>query len=208
MGAVSPPAEKIGRSVTDHHADPQYSDVNAVAHPDPPPPRPSLTAIYRDNFRIVWSTLARLGVRRAELEDATQEVFLVVHRRLPDYDPRRPIRPWLLGITYRVATAERRRARHHREELTDDPRKGAVSGNTPEAEVIARRRADRIHRALQTLDPERRAVFVMYEMQGVACTEIAEALGIPVNTAYSRLRVARERFRRAIDALRTEGEVS
>lgn len=194
--------------MTDGACRPQYSDVTAAIRTEPMPPRPSLTAVYRDNFRIVWSTLARLGVRRAELEDAAQEVFLVVHRRLPDYDPRRPIRPWLLGITYRVATAERRRARHRREELTDDPRKGAVAGSTPESEVIARRRADRIHRALDTLDPERRAVFVMYEMQGISCAEIADAVDIPVNTVYSRLRVARERFRRAIDALRAEGEVS
>lgn len=187
---------------------PQYSDVNAAARPEPAPETPSLSAIYRDNFRVVWSTLARLGVRRAELEDAVQEVFLVVHRRLDDYDPRRPIRPWLLGIAYRVATAERRRARHHREELTDDPRKGAIAGSDPEGEVIARRRAERIHRALDTLDDERRAVFVMYEMQAVSGPEIAEALGIPVNTVYSRLRVARERFRRAVEALRAKGEVS
>lgn len=187
---------------------PQYSGVNAAARAEPAPEMPTLAEIYRDNFRIVWSTLARLGVRRAELEDAVQEVFLVVHRRLPDYDPTRPLRPWLLGITYRVATAERRRARHHREQLTDDPRRGAVAGSDPEGEVIARRRAERIHRALDTLDDERRAVFVMCEMEGVSGPEIAEALGVPLNTVYSRLRVARERFRRAIEALRAEGEVS
>jgi len=192
--------------MTEQPATPQYSDVSAAAHVDPPIVRPSLAEVYRGHFRLVWTMLARLGVRTAELEDATQEVFLVVHRRLDDYDPRRPLRPWLLGITYRVATAERRRARHRREQLTDDPQKDAVEHMaTPEAEVIARRRADRIHRALDTLDPDRRAVFVMYEMQGVTSAEIADALGIPLNTVYSRLRVARERFRRALEALRAEG---
>lgn len=191
--------------MTDHPPAPQYSGVTAAARVEAVPPRPPLEEVYRANFRLVWTTLARLGVRRAELEDAAQEVFLVVHRRFADYDPSRPIRPWLLGITYRVATAERRRARHRREELVDDPQRGASHAATPEAEAIARRRAERIHRALDTLDPERRAVFVMYEMEAIGGPEIAEALGIPINTVYSRLRVARERFRRAIEALRTEG---
>lgn len=162
----------------------------------------TLTEIYRAHFRLVWSTLARLGVRSAELEDAVQEVFVVVHRRLGDYDPSRPLRPWLLGITWRVATAERRRARHRREQLGEAVEFAGVDRTTPEGEVIARRRAARIHRALDALDDDRRAVFVMHEMQGIPCPEIAAAMGIPVNTAYSRLRVARQRFRAAFEAQR------
>lgn len=172
-------------------------------------PLPAFADIYRANFRLVWSTLARLGVRRAELEDAVQEVFLVVHRRLDDYDRQRALRPWLLGITYRVATAERRRARHHREELTDEPAKDAINHtHTPEGVAEARERVHRIQRALDTLDPDRRAAFVMYEMEGIDCSEIAEAMGVPVNTVYSRLRVARERFKRAVEAIRAEEEAS
>lgn len=199
---------KSDTPVTESPPTAQYPPVNAAARAEPDdlaPPRPAFVDVYRGHFRLVWSTLARLGVRPAELEDATQEVFVIVHRRLDDYDPARPLRPWLLGITYRVATAERRRARHRREQLCDDHRLDGVDRATPEAEAIARRRAILIHRALDTLDPERRAVFVMHEMEAIGCPEIAEAFGIPLNTVYSRLRVARERFRRAWEALRAEG---
>lgn len=202
---------KIRPPVTEIPATAQYHGVTATARAepeDPAPARPAFAAVYRGNFRLVWTTLARLGVRTAELEDASQEVFMVVHRRLDAYDPTRPLRPWLLGITYRVATAERRRARHRREQLCDDPRRDGIEPSTPEGEVIARRRAVRIHQALDTLDPERRAVFVMHEMEAITCPEIAEALGVPLNTIYSRLRVARERFRRAYEALRTHGGTS
>lgn len=196
---------KIAPPMTESPLDPQYLTVTAAARAEPAPPCPAFSEVYRAHFRLIWTTLARLGVRTAELEDAAQEVFMVVHRRLEDYDPTRPLRPWLLGITYRVATAERRRARHRREHLGDAPRSQGIDRATPEAQIIARCRAERIHQALDALDPERRAVFVMHEMQAIPCPEIAEALGVPLNTIYSRLRVARERFRGAFDELRTDG---
>jgi RNA polymerase sigma-70 factor (ECF subfamily) len=171
---------------------------------------PAFSEVYRAHFSFVWRTLARMGVREAELEDAAQEVFVVVHRRMADtYDPARPIRPWLGGIAVRVAAAERRRARHRREQLTDRPQLGqACSGPTPEGVALQRQRAGRVREALAYLDHDRRAVFVMYEMEGLQCTEIADALEVPVNTVYSRLRIARQRFAATVRRLRVrEGEV-
>lgn len=170
---------------------------------------PAFEAVYRAHFSFVWRTLARMGVREAELEDAAQEVFMVVHRRLADtYDPSRPLRPWLGGIAVRVAVAERRRARHRREHLTDRPQAGrAATLPTPDGVMAQRQRAARVREALACLDPDRRAVFVMFEMEDLPCTDIADALGVPVNTVYSRLRVARQRFAAAVRRLRLrEGE--
>lgn len=169
---------------------------------------PDFRVIYEDFFDYAWRTLRRLGVREADLADAVHEVFVVVHRRLPDFEPERPLAPWIGGIVYRVAVHEQRRARHRRERLTapaDLPQRGP--GHDPEQAAIAAQRAERVLAALRTLDIKRRAIFVMHEMDGVACPEIAEALGVPLNTVYSRLRVARRRFRAALDRMRERGEL-
>ena len=166
----------------------------------------TLDGVYRAHFQFVWRILRRLGVRTAELEDAVQEVFLVVHRRLDSFDRSRPVKPWLAGIAHRVALAERRRARHHREQLSEDVTRGdrAATGPSPEAKVALEQRRARVMSALATMEPARRAVFVMYEMESMPCTEIATALDIPLNTVYSRLRLARERFKAALSRLRLQ----
>ncbi len=169
---------------------------------------PEFRAIYEDFFDYVWRTLRRMGVREADLADAAHEVFVVVHRRLPDFDPARPLAPWIGGIVYRVAVHEQRRARHRRERLTapdDLPR--PTSSRDPEQAALAAERARRVLMALRALDIKRRAVFVMHELDGLACPEIAEALGVPLNTVYSRLRAARTRFRAALERMRERGEL-
>ncbi|MCB9549953.1 MAG: sigma-70 family RNA polymerase sigma factor [Myxococcales bacterium] len=182
-------------SVTDAAAPPQLRGVPAALL------TADFRALYDAGFRHVWLTLRRLGVAERDLEDAAHEVFVVVHRRLADYDPARPLRPWLTGIAWRVAADERRRARHHREQLGVDPAT-ACPAPGPEQAVAAEEARALVHRALQTLDLDRRVVFVMAELDGATAPEIAEALGIPLNTAYSRLRVARQRFADAVRRLR------
>jgi RNA polymerase sigma-70 factor (ECF subfamily) len=144
-------------------------------------------------------------VRDAELEDAAQEVFVVVHRRLDSYDPNRPIKPWLCGIAHKVATAERRRARHRRERLCEAPAAGAVAKGSPEKRVALQQRFARVRQALGALDADQRVVFVMADMEEIACPDIADSLGISVNTVYSRLRRARARFKAELHRLRSEG---
>lgn len=176
-----------------------------------PIPPPAFPAVYADTFDYVWRLLRRLGVREAELEDAAQEVFLVVYRKLAEFDPRRPLKPWLAGISHRVAAQERRRARHRRETL-EDPQSlladRADHAPSPEAATALAQRRRRVQKALDTLDMKRRAVFVMHELAGLSCPDVAQALQVPLNTVYSRLRVARHRFRASLDRLRLrEGEV-
>ncbi|MCB9537414.1 MAG: sigma-70 family RNA polymerase sigma factor [Myxococcales bacterium] len=170
---------------------PSLPDVTA-----PPPFR----AVYDAHFDHVWHTLRRLGVAARDLEDAAHEVFVVVHRKLrTDFDASRPVRPWLTGIAYRVAADERRRARHHRERLgAPDLAAVADPGPAPDRVVEAREARAEVQAALEALDLEKRVIFVMSALDGEPCPAIAEALGLPLNTVYSRLRVARQTFAAAV----------
>ena len=153
--------------------------------------------VFESNFSYVWNTLRRLGVQEADLKDQVQEVFLTVHQLLGDYDPSRRMHSWLFGIAYRYAARYRGLARHKREVISDEVE--SIS-NTPLAdEQLATLQTQAlVLEAVETIDLARRAVFVMAEIDGHSMPEIAEALGIPLNTAYSRLRLAREDFASAV----------
>jgi RNA polymerase sigma-70 factor (ECF subfamily) len=159
--------------------------------------RPTLAAIYEEHFEYVWRTLLRLGVREAE--DATQNVFLVAHRKLPTYDPTRPIRPWLFGIAYNVARETRRRASERYERPADGV--GDVIADAQSSDASRLEAAQLVHAALAEIEESRRAVFVLYELDQEPMKEVAEALGIPLNTAYSSLRRARQEFCAAVERL-------
>ena len=155
--------------------------------------RPDFPTLYRSEFEYVWKTLRRLGVPSRDIEDLAHDIFVVVHRQLHQFDPTRPLRPWLFGIAVRVVTDHRRTFRNSRELLAPtsagaDPVDGAPSQDQKVAEAEAR---SLLMRALDVLDVDRRAVLVMHDLDEVPMPEIAAALDIPVNTAYSRLRLAR-----------------
>jgi RNA polymerase sigma-70 factor, ECF subfamily len=153
--------------------------------------------IYEANFSFVWRNLVRLGVREAHVEDAAQDVFLVVHRRLGDFEGRSSVRTWLFGIVLRVANDHRRRARRKGTEPLPDVLPDATSPGPFEG--AARTEATRLlARLLEELPEERRAVFVLAEVEGMTAPEIGEALGVNVNTVSTRLRAARMDFERAV----------
>jgi RNA polymerase sigma-70 factor (ECF subfamily) len=154
-------------------------------------------AVFEQHFAYVYRSLLRLGVADREAEDLAQEVFVVVHRRLHTYDPERPVRPWLFGIAFNVARDWRKRASTRYETLTDAP----DDPNTDPG-IRAVEAAQLVHRALRQIPEMRRPVFVLYELDKVPMPVVAEALSIPVDTAYSRLRVARTEFRAAVELLR------
>lgn len=174
--------------------------------PDPasPPPRPDLRDVYTAEFAWVYRTLRRLGGRERDLEDLAHDVFIVVHRRLGDYDPQRPLRPWLMGIAFRVVSDYRRRASFGAEELSEAAADTASAPRQEEA-VAARERRELVLAALDALDLDQRAVFVAHELDGTAIPELADALGVSVNTLYSRLRLARPRFAAAVARLTAAG---
>ncbi len=171
-------------------------------------PAPEFRAVFEGEFAYVFNTLHRLGVRRPDLEDMTHEVFVAVHRALADYDPERPLRPWLFGIAFRVASDDRRRA-HHRREAPGDQAAEAADAGLPADEILAAEQARRL--LLEALDEvalDRRAVLVLHEIDGHPVPEVALALSIPLNTAYSRLRLGRADLRAAVKRLRSRrGEV-
>ncbi len=147
-------------------------------------------ATYEAEFSYVWQSLRRMGAKERDLEDLAHDVFVTAYRRRADYDPTRPIRPWLFGICYRLASDFRRRAYHSRELEVDAPE---VSDGLPTPDDALATQQDRklLLEALDSLDDAKRAVFVMHELNEHTMPEIAETLGIPLNTAYSRLRLAR-----------------
>jgi RNA polymerase sigma-70 factor, ECF subfamily len=147
--------------------------------------------VYRDHAAFVWRLLRHMGVRDADVPDAAQEVFITVHRRLSDSVIRTSLRAWVYGICIRIAANYRRR-RYLACERPCDP----LPEPSREPSDPAAARID-LCRALDRLDVARRAVFLLYEVEGLSMPEVADALGCPVTTAYSRLHSARELVRAA-----------
>jgi RNA polymerase sigma-70 factor (ECF subfamily) len=150
--------------------------------------------------------MRRLGVRESDLLDQAQEVFVVVHGLFADYDPTRPIRPWLFAIAYRVASRYRSLARHKREILDDAPVEPVDRAPPADQQLEAEQARELLMEAISAIDLPRRAVFILSEVEERPMAEIAESLQIPVNTAYSRLRLAREDFAAAVQRIRARGE--
>lgn len=162
--------------------------------------------IYDSEVEYVYHRLRRLGVAERDLEDKVHDVFVVVHRRLPDYDPARPVRPWIAGITARVAADHRKSAYQRREQIADERAEAApATGPDPERALELRRAQELVLAALDTLDQDRRTVLVLHDIEGHAMSEIEEMLGTSANTLYSRLRAAREQFTRAARKLQRTG---
>jgi RNA polymerase sigma-70 factor (ECF subfamily) len=168
-------------------------------------PNPAITAaeVFRQHAPFVWRSLRALGVAQADVADVCQEVFVTVHRKLPTFEGRSTLRTWLYGICTRTASDYRRRAPRRREVLTDDPPDEGTNGGADEA--VALRQARRLlNRILDELTEEQRAVFVLYEIEELSMSDVAEALGCPLQTAYSRLSAARRHVEIRATALGSE----
>jgi RNA polymerase sigma-70 factor, ECF subfamily len=163
---------------------------------------PELTAsgVYAAHADFVWASLQRLGVRANDLDDVLQEVFVIVHQRLHTFDHTAKVTTWLFGICLRAASDHRRRAYRRREQVGDEPvhEPARTETSTPEDAAVGRQSRARLDRILDELDLEKRAVFVMFEVEELSCDEIAAIVGVPVGTVHSRLHAARKQFERAI----------
>jgi len=166
-----------------------------------PTTAPSFRFLFETEFSYVWNTLRRLGVHEPDVLDQTQEVFVVVHSLLPDYDANRPVRPWLFGIAYRLACRYRSLARHRREVYQDAPVDTTDRAPSAEQSLESAQARELLMDAIQGIELSRRAVFILSEIDELPMAEIAAALQIPTNTAYSRLRLARDDFERAATRL-------
>jgi RNA polymerase sigma-70 factor (ECF subfamily) len=188
-------------------------DDDDLIAPEPPPsgiksliiaraPAPATTAVERARqFRLVydahvgfvWRNLRRLGVMDRDVEDKCQEVFVVAHRRWTEFvDRGHGPRAWLFQIVLRVASDARRHRRRHPVDPDGGIAQERQSVEAPQAQAVARKQAlDLLDRALASIDMGRRAVLVLHEIEQMTAPEIARTLELPLNTVYSRLRVAR-----------------
>jgi RNA polymerase sigma-70 factor (ECF subfamily) len=156
-----------------------------------------LDEIYAEHFMLVWRGLKRLGVPESLLEDAAQDVFLVVHRRLGDFAGRSSVKTWIYGIVLRVAKDYRRAEKRHANRveglsshLTSEP-----DGASCPAEQAERREANALlHGILRTLSEEHRQVIVLVDLEQLSACEAAEVLGIHQRACQRRLRAARTAF--------------
>lgn len=157
----------------------------------------SFESLYREHFAFVWRCLRGLGVKPASLEDAAQDVFVVVHRQLSGFEQRSAPRTWIFAIAYNIASNYRRREYRKGGLVPMDP--AIPSGSPdPESELNRARAWDFVNQFLDSLDESKRAVFVLTQLEGMKATEVAEALGVPVNTVYSRIHHVRLAFREAL----------
>ena len=152
--------------------------------------------MYRAELRYVWNSLRRMGIPPRALEDATHDVFVVVHRKLPEFDATRPVRPWLFGIAFRVAAAYRRRSGERNEILHPESQAGR---HDPWPQLDAR---DEVLQALGMLEWEARAVLILHDIDGATANDISRETGF--DAVYSRIRAARRDFRRALSLIRGE----
>jgi RNA polymerase sigma-70 factor, ECF subfamily len=142
-------------------------------------------------FDYVYRSFLRHGVNPADAEDLAQDVFLVIWRRWADFDTGRPLRPWLAGIAFKVASEHLKRRRRCEPRAFIDPPDQAPAGE----ELLAATRARALAlRGLIALPEHQRALIVLHDLDGVAMREIARTFGVPLFTAYSRLRSARRAF--------------
>jgi len=157
-------------------------------------------ALYDEQVDFVWRNLRRLGVPPAEVDDRTQEVFVVAHKRWDDFeDLGHGPRAWLFQIVLRVVSEARRHKRRHPEDADGGVAEARRSAPPSQLDEVARREAvEQLDRALATIDVARRAVLVLHEVEEMTAPEIAKAMNIPLNTVYSRLRVAREELELAL----------
>lgn len=169
--------------------------------PDAAPP---FEQVFADHAPRVWRALRRLGVDALDVDDVCQEVFTTIHHRLPTFGGRSALSTWIYGICVHKASAHRRRLRRRREDLAAAPPE--LSIDAPQLDTLERRRALAFADAvLDTLDDDKRAVFVLYEIEEVPMKEVAEALGCPLQTAYARLHAARRQFEAAVRRAGAQG---
>ena len=168
--------------------------------------RPDLATIFREHGPYVHTVLRSLGVHPADVDDAFQEVFVVLHRKLGAYENRGSLRAWVYGICVRVALRSRSRRRSAREVASDDVPE-PIDPMTP-AEHLSEQQARRVlSTILDDLDDDKRAVFVLFELQELSMQEVAQSLECPIQTAYSRLRAAREAVDAAVRRYRRRTEL-
>jgi RNA polymerase sigma-70 factor, ECF subfamily len=161
---------------------------------------PSFQAVYRQYFDFVWSCTRRLGIEPAAMDDVVQEIFIVIHAKLHTLERPEALRSWLYGIVRRTVSTHRRagRALAAAGITAGVDLEIASPGPTPFEQTEKNAELELLARLLDALDEPKREIFALVELEELTVPEAAEALQIPLNTAYSRLRAARQAFEAAL----------
>lgn len=164
---------------------------------------PSFETLYEENLTYIWRAARRLGIEPADVDDVVQEVFVVAHRKLAEFEGRASCKTWLFRILMLVVRHHRRTRQRKPGHFAAEPLENweAVHQHPARGPVEAAERAEAIRILdvlLAQLDGEKREIFVLAEIEQLSSVEIAEVLEINVNTVYSRLRVARQEFQQAL----------
>jgi RNA polymerase sigma-70 factor (ECF subfamily) len=175
--------------------------VQGARRADRAPEFTSCSASFEEELDYVLRTLRRHGVSPRDAEDLAQDVFLVMWRRWGDFDASRPLRAWLSGIAFKVAHEHHRRSRRFWPRETVDPRD---EGPLPDEQVVSAHNRALVLGALRQLSDRQRAVLVMHELDELPMPEIAALMAVPLFTGYSRLRLARKAFARALEKQRAK----
>lgn len=154
--------------------------------------------IYRAHFRRTWRLLKRLGVSDGLLDDAAQDVFVVVHRRLDRLETSEKAKPWIYGIALRVASDYRRRAARTQKRYAELYSEESDRRSDPFKTIEMRQSLRILYEILNEFDEAKRTVFVLAELEQMTAPEIAKLLQINLNTTYSRMRAARMQFEKSL----------
>jgi RNA polymerase sigma-70 factor (ECF subfamily) len=171
----------------------------------PPADNGQAATAFEDNYHYLRSMLRRRGLSAPDAEDLVQDVLLVMWRRRSDYDPARPIRPWLGGIALRLASSHRRRQGR---EIASEVIDARDRSPDPEEELTATRSTDLILRALAAVPEKLRTVVVLCDLEGRPMKEVARTLDIPLFTGYSRLRMGRQALARSVRRLEAQATLA
>jgi RNA polymerase sigma-70 factor (ECF subfamily) len=159
---------------------------------------PSFETVYDTYFPYIWRSVQRLGVPFSQADDVVQDVFVVVHKKLHDFEGRSTLKTWLYGIALRVARAYRQEARRSGERVALDAEEvQAPAGMRPDEQAENAEAARVVNSLLDGIDDDQREVFVLAELEQLSAPEIADVIGVKLNTVYSRLRLARSAFAEA-----------
>jgi len=178
----------------------------SASEPPAPSPEPAsqdvppFKVVYQEYFDFVWTSARRLGIQPSGMDDLIQEVFLVIHSKLHTVEKRSSLRSWIYSVVRRTASNHRRARRAHADASSGPPGDGEALSREPTPLENTERNAgfQLLMSLLEQLEEPKREIFSLVDVEDLSVPEAAELLGIPLNTAYSRLRVARQNFEVAL----------
>jgi RNA polymerase sigma-70 factor (ECF subfamily) len=158
-------------------------------------------AVYEAHVDFAWRAARRMGLGAADAEDVVQEAFVVVHRRLAEFEGRADIKTWVFKILLHLVRHHfRTHLRRPGDRAADDPSsvQELVTDHDPAAALERSEAVDVLDRLLGQLDDDKREVLVLTEIEQMTLAQIAEVTGANPNTVASRLRAARQEFEKLL----------